>query len=586
MNIIIDGKRAVVEKDISIEYTCENPLFTDAEGYTLTISFPLVSCPDNIAIFGHINRKDIDTEKSVFPCQISCPGFEKSGALAITEISESEVKGQFLEGQSVANYTAAFSPLDTIYVDELNIGEISLIERGTPDFLDYYTYKRDYVIMPWKDVESGTVYNDLSSGTMAWKNQDEEVTVFPFLLPLIKSIYNNIGYQVDLSEWEKEENLANIIVCNTFVGQLYYTQSLPHWTAQELLDKLALFLLGRFEINDVSKSISFKRYIDDMAQVLAIENVINDFSAESTDDCRYIGSSRVKYADRDDEQWSFDCCNDLFANYPKVDRDFFSDPIKKESYEELVAYAAQWHRIGVYEEPSRYIGAIYYANDVDTYFCMKCTYYRADRPTDGSGAYLYKSYSAFPINRFSPYNSGKDSANEIEIEIVPAHISPFYLYEYYINVSKRTNNGSCIKDTLSFVGSLPQPTFAANILNGYTDIETWSFAQLPVAVVNTSFSAKYKTAAIDYFVASNYGVSGRAIFDSNVNFRLSRLSNIFPDIDETQKYTFEFIASDFPDVKSIFYIKGKKYLCEKITANITYRGISELKKGSFYRIVD
>ena len=217
---------------------------------------------------------------------------------------------------------------------------------------------------------------------------------------------------------------------------------------------------------------------------------------------------------------------------------------------------------------------------------MKCTYYRADRPTDGSGAYLYKSYSAFPINRFSPYNSGKDSANEIEIEIVPAHISPFYLYEYYINVSKRTNNGSCIKDTLSFVGSLPQPTFAANILNGYTDIETWSFAQLPVAVVNTSFSAKYKTAAIDYFVASVYGVSGQAIFDSNVNFRLSRLSNIFPDIDETQKYTFEFIASDFPDVKSIFYIKGKKYLCEKITANITYRGISELKKGSFYRIVD
>ena len=57
MEIIINGLQAYLKKNTSFEYISENPLFTGSESYTLTITFPLKDCPENINIFGHILRQ-------------------------------------------------------------------------------------------------------------------------------------------------------------------------------------------------------------------------------------------------------------------------------------------------------------------------------------------------------------------------------------------------------------------------------------------------------------------------------------------------------------------------------------------------
>jgi len=49
-------------------------------------------------------------------------------------------------------------------------------------------------------------------------------------------------------------------------------------------------------------------------------------------------------------------------------------------------------------------------------------------------------------------------------------------------------------------------------------------------------------------------------------------------------YTFTFLADKTPNVRAIFYIRGKKCLCEKITATFTDVGMSRLLKGVFYRV--
>jgi hypothetical protein len=56
------------------------------------------------------------------------------------------------------------------------------------------------------------------------------------------------------------------------------------------------------------------------------------------------------------------------------------------------------------------------------------------------------------------------------------------------------------------------------------------------------------------------------------------------DIDTTVKYTFSFLADEIPNVRSLFYIKGQRYLCEKITATFTEDGMSQLLKGIFYKV--
>ena len=52
-----------------------------------------------------------------------------------------------------------------------------------------------------------------------------------------------------------------------------------------------------------------------------------------------------------------------------------------------------------------------------------------------------------------------------------------------------------------------------------------------------------------------------------------------------KKYEISFLADDLPDVKSVFNIRGKRYLCASIKTEITTHGMSRLKKGTFYRIL-
>lgn len=119
MHIYVNNKLAALKKGTSFEYVSENRLFSGSDGYTLTITFPLRGCPENIAIFGHINRADVAAKKVIFDCEIRDKGFYKFGSITITEISETEVKTQFLEGRSEQNFDKTF---DKVYINELDLG--------------------------------------------------------------------------------------------------------------------------------------------------------------------------------------------------------------------------------------------------------------------------------------------------------------------------------------------------------------------------------------------------------------------------------------------------------------------------------
>lgn len=57
-------------------------------------------------------------------------------------------------------------------------------------------------------------------------------------------------------------------------------------------------------------------------------------------------------------------------------------------------------------------------------------------------------------------------------------------------------------------------------------------------------------------------------------------------INPKEKIKLKFLSDKIPDVRSVFHIRGKRYLCEKITATFNDDGMSQLLKGEFYPIVD
>ena len=63
---IINGKQAYLKKNTSVDFIFENRLFTGSDSYTLSITFPLKGCAQNIAIFGHIHRTDVIKSKPEF----------------------------------------------------------------------------------------------------------------------------------------------------------------------------------------------------------------------------------------------------------------------------------------------------------------------------------------------------------------------------------------------------------------------------------------------------------------------------------------------------------------------------------------
>lgn len=90
MQIYVNNRLAALKQGTSFEYVSENRMFSGSDGYTLTITFPLKDCPENLAIFGHINRADVAAQKVIFDCEIRDRGFYKFGSITITEISEAE----------------------------------------------------------------------------------------------------------------------------------------------------------------------------------------------------------------------------------------------------------------------------------------------------------------------------------------------------------------------------------------------------------------------------------------------------------------------------------------------------------------
>lgn len=83
MQIFINNRRAALKEGTSFEYVSENHLLSGSDCYTLTITFPLGDCPENLAIFGHINRNDVAAQKLVFDCEIRDGQFVKSGCITI-----------------------------------------------------------------------------------------------------------------------------------------------------------------------------------------------------------------------------------------------------------------------------------------------------------------------------------------------------------------------------------------------------------------------------------------------------------------------------------------------------------------------
>lgn len=657
MQIFVNGKLAVLKKNTSFDYVSENSLFTGSDSYSMTITFPMKNCAQNMGIFGWITRKDSNKDNIVMDCEMRDKSFYKSGCITVTEVSDEEIKAQFLEGRSASNFDVSF---DTIFINRLNLGYAQSRNPANVTVAQAWAYYPNVqqVALPWVNNTSGNIQNMVKyeNGSWAWDSV-ANLSFQPYLLHIMKKICEAINYTYDFSEIETSE-MKFLLVCNTLPSawnKLNYAYALPRWSLTEFFEELEKFFFGEFDINHKAKHIQFHFYKTTIGAKtpVTIDHVVNAYTTNISYDknCDYVRLKNVKYADNDNRYWAYRSC----AWYI---RDHGSEAVVYATLAQLMTDTWALWKSGVYSSGSRTGGKytrgyeqgsdghkLYYAQDVDTYFIMFCYDATQVKTTqireEEYHWYEYKNRIE-PINQFGMIEYDKD-ADEIEIKMVPCWIDdtdeehgrclflecgemgsnvsmeqetedsdPVVIStgtfgnpnnlgsgegRTHSNYSNENRPSKVVDETDYNDGALAQSEAGKTIERGEQEDSDEYFDCIYLGYWDGTSEAlgKYPYPYVHNVVtrvATNSQGEGTGFEKKEFPYTLSLQRSTYrydrfsvPMIDGKKKYNFSWISSFIPDPRTIFYIYGKKYLCEKITAQFTENGMSQLLKGVFYRVI-
>ena len=379
----------------------------------------------------------------MFDCEIRDRTFYKAGIITITQITEVEVKSQFLEGRSEQNFDDSF---DDVYINQLNLGypENRMPSRNSIGncWLNCYP-GTNWVALPWVNNTSGNMQNEAAkdgNGDFQWSNTRVELSFQPFLMYILDKICEVIGYTGNFNVIRNSQ-YRYLLICNTLPsawGTNNFAIALPHWSLMEFFEQLELLMGGEFSINHKAKTIDFqfshvRAYNTDAVH---ISDVVNKYTVEVTqeDNSDYIGMTNKAYAENDNRMWAYKSCEWYV-------REHRNDAIVYNTLPELLTWAESQkesghQRYGTSDGYGDYYTRgyasnsdahkLFYAKDVDCYFIMWC--YKAELIhtvhiyTSDTDYHFYKyTNRLMPVNQFGRKVIDKN-ADDVEINIVPAWI--------------------------------------------------------------------------------------------------------------------------------------------------------------------
>ncbi|MDE7136182.1 MAG: hypothetical protein K2N91_06075, partial [Muribaculaceae bacterium] len=571
----------VLKQGSSFDYVSENRSFSDADDYTLSITLPLAGCSDNLEIFGHVDRMDVDSRHIVLPASIVDRNFSKNGIITVVEATDVEVKCQFLADRSVQNFMTTF---DDIYVNEMNLGSYpqTLPQYVSHGDIDHGSY---FVALPWWNEEAKVMNNEviIENGSYKWADSTKSIgklSYMPYLIEIAKRICGELDYSFDFAEWEDSDE-KYLIICNVLPASWDIPQiarALPHWTVSEFFAELEKILVCEINIDHRVRHIELKftNNVDSAKETVKIDDVLDSFSSEISyedDICRFKGIANLRYADRGDEKWKFEQCQ-WFVDLMKTDGKYYKEFQTESDYWNW--YTAKFGLLGPWpagkdEERGPDVGMLIHIVESDRYGMWRVIY---GNSSEYPNRYYYEWID---LSRFSDVIKDPDSDNDLELQMIPACIRILDLdYGSCLFMSPSNYNESEDYDS----DGIRQPMAYSNFLKGEQSSAAEYYDKIMLAYWD-GHSANDNQYSPDQLLPPCPYVDERFSLKSRYKDYLS--GHV---VNPREKMKISWISSAIPDVRSVFNIRGKRYLCEKITATFTENGMSQLLKGGFYSLLD
>lgn len=576
----------------SIKLTRENPYFTQSESYTLDVTLPM-DILKNRSFFQNLQRIDCSKRPQRMKCRLVVDSHPVlTGTARVTQATQESVKVQLVGGNSEANLKGG-----QLYIDEMDMG-VSEVSPVQPDGYDNYNDAGvRFVCMQSLNETTGEVINQK---TVTWESTAQGTIRHPMtshlagdapqpnLLDVLARVIEQMGYTPgDIFPWQ--DPWKNLYVASAKrTRQLAH--ALPHWTAKEFLSELCQLFNCTLKVDPVAMTISMESNITFFGNARTRElTPCNEYTADISGDnddseAQSLANVNIGYSLSSSPAHDYDCLTEAIRdNAPRL---------TYESYQSLTrAYDVMDAALR-----RKYIFACPTGKYVD--WCHE----------EGGASTL------LPVDMLAPLmrnNLGENSLRELKI--VPVAITEEAKGKFIWQVNDVTNvynialrslsienptgdelvtadgsAGADIQDLITGTEEIQKNAEKEDLMQIFfvEDVEQTATAFIDDEDENQDFTARMPMTDYRYKVkGDNHRQWSLALTPTGGGNYIGQLHANGFSFNMKARHTFWFVADRMPDPRDIFVIRGKRYGCEKIEANVSDKGFDQLMTGYFYEML-
>ena len=466
---------------------------------------------------------------------------------------------------------------------------------------------RNFVFVPAFNETKSALKNDL----FWWQNSPDADSFDMYQIPevpqprlfyILEKLFYQLGYDVDFSGFSAQI-YQDIYIANARPTR-YPNYMLPHWTVEELLGQLRLFLRCDIRIDEINGVIKLQSQSQSSASAAELD-IVDEFESEvDTEDAKdleskFVVASNIGYDLSDAHDYDH-CDAQLLALY------------EKKPYS--ITFTPEWYS-WTEDEKAKYL----YEDSHGTMSCYNKDTQRLVYINQFRDILVNESEDVKQM-KISPVALQAFDISTKNVYITKMNGSPVDQYEsknvnlesVRLRLTDTRNAGTEITDDLWADVNTPIPeqsdpedrlqVFFFNgmqpigpVQYGWEDIGTVIDGQggvhyqpsgplyrtltAPAGWTDNTYKLiKYTNLPYSFRIYNNGASSIATVSTYGESTQIG--------LDFRTQHTFKFLATTPPDVSQVFLIKGKKYLCEKVEYDITDDGINPLMTGYFYEITE
>lgn len=578
--------KVVFEASQGFKLTRENPYFTSSDTYTMEVTLPMEILANRM-FFENLHRIERTKRPPTMKARLLVNNsMVLDGSAKVTQVSESAVKVQLLGGNSEINFLSKDSK---IYIDEMEIPY--KITSSLPDLFP----PREGV-----DAETYLVYDETQG---KYQNHHtyypEPILGFfrpsapgiqPNLMQVTHKIFEECGYtvirnDVNVAPWNR------LLVANAkYIEETSHV--LPHWLVSDFVKEFCNFFNCTLVVDQREKTVSIVSNMTFFSEQVPIElQPVEEYTAEVSEEgsVRSMASDTIAFDMSGSSCHDYDCIDDSIRdNAPQ--QTFSSKAAALEAYNAKSA-----------EEKDKMI----YVTPVGRFTGWKHDY------SDVNGSEENMLFTQIDV--FGPLK--RNSGNEIALKIVPVAIGdePVRYYtifdaqggEYkvtmrYPSLENPTGNDvewmpddqgqvskDSIQDMIEGSASIEKPQKEDRLQVMFYDDVMQTVTEMPEGMEKITIQLRLPFTDWQYkkcHSGNEHLHWSLSLNPTEADHYLGELHRNSYSINVKSKETFKFLADAIPSVTGVFIIRGKRYACEKIEANVTANGVDRLMTGYFYEM--